>query len=297
MSPAIQQLADSLARLHANGHPLGLARERAQALARDLGGGMPLERVAERAGLDPRLVEPCVTAGVADPAAALLGLIRVLGPTSSHRRTLRAAGSYPLVLAVVITATAGLVLGVMGPAMATLPLAGEPGSPALLALALALAVLALLVLAATVLGRVPLPWIGEVWRDLDGYAFLAGLEVLSAAGAPLPAAVRGAACWCRGAPRQRAMELARSLEAGRAPPVLAPLLAPLEASMLHAAARADALPATLEALVRQRVFALARQVPTATIRVHTVALVLAGLGMLVVGGSFFFVYSQAVGGG
>jgi len=297
VSAELQQLQASLVRLHASGHPLGLSRDRAAGLVRDLEGGVPLPRAAARAGLASDLVAPCVQARVSDQPQALAALMRVLGTVTAHRRVLRSAGGYPLVLAVVIALTGALVSGVMGPALAILPLAAGPSSPALLWSALAGALVALLVLAAAVLGRLSLPWIGSAWRGVEGYAFLAGLEALTGAGATLPDAVCGASVWCRGAARARALALARALNAGHSLPELAPLLSPLETSMLHASARSGALPATLTALVQQRRLALARQVPAQAIRVHTASLVLAGIAMAVVGGGFFSVYSQAVGGG
>ncbi|MFH1463598.1 MAG: type II secretion system F family protein [Pseudomonadota bacterium] len=296
MSGTSRLLGASLRRLHANAHPLGLASEQAEAFARALDAGEALAPAAARVGLDPRLAQAVATARIGRVPEAVTALLPVAATAVAYTRTLRAAAAYPLLLVVTIALSGAVVVGALAPALAHLPLGvGGSGATPLVA-AGGGALLLLLLLSGLVLGRVDLPWAGEGWRRIEGYAFLASLAALQEAGASLPAAVRGAACWCRPPARRRAEALARALEAGREFTDPEALLDPFEASLLVGAARGGILPATLAALVEQRAAALAREVPAQTVRLQVAALALAGSALLLVGAAFFSLYTGALGG-
>ena len=72
------------------------------------------------------------------------------------------------------------------------------------------------------------------------------------------------------------------------------LLAPLEMAQLVAAARAGLVPGALQALIGHRRLGLEREIPEAAMQVQLIALGLAGLALLGVGGSFFAAYYRGV---
>jgi len=296
VSTTIQELGASLQRLHANGHPAGLAPGRAAAFTRALASGTNFRDAAAQVQLDSRLVASVSQAGDVSIPAILSQLVSTLSCTTAHARTLRAAASYPLVLAASITCTAGIVFGVMGPAISLLPLGRSPSGSSLLVVALVVSLTLLVGLSLTVLLKLPVPPFAWGWQRLEAFAFLDSLHVFVRAGVPLPKALRGASIWCRGASRQCAVDLARVMEAGGETPDLSPLLDDFEGSLLVSAAHAGTLSQALEALVEQRRIGLERELPAQAMRIHLCALALAGGSLLMVGGSFFATYYTAVAG-
>ena len=296
MSTTIQELGASLQRLHANGHPAGLAPGKAESFTRALASGADFRQAAAQVRLDSRLVASVSQAGDVQIPAVLSQLVSTLSCTTAHTHTLQAAASYPLVLAASIACTAGIVFGVMGPAMTLLPLGRgtSAGSPLLVALAVSLVLLVGLSL--TVLLKLPVPPFAQGWQRLEAFAFLDCMHVFVRAGVPLPKALRGASTWCRGSSRQRATDLARVMEAGGDAPDLTPLLDDFEGSLLVTAARSGTLDQALEALVEQRRIGLEREIPAQAMRIHLSALALAGASLLMVGGTFFATYYVAVAG-
>jgi hypothetical protein len=284
MTPAA--LSDSLQRLHRNGHPSGLRREAAEAVSHALATGSPLPPGV----LDPRIAAVVGGSGASDAPAAIASVVAALGETADHVRVLRGAGTYPLVLAASVGLAAVTIGAFALPALALF----RPGSSGPIGLSIGVAGALLVGLAAAVLGRAPLPGVGPAWRQIDGLGFLLALRGLVGSGAPLSAAARAASATCGGAAREGGLALARALESGEASPGVAPLLSPLEAGLFMSAARHGQAEAALDALIAHRRRVVGRVVPDATFRVHTAALVLAGLALLVVGGTFYAAYGSAV---
>ncbi len=254
--------------------------------------GSSLEVAAAQVRLDPRLAASITLSGVRDVPTVLLHLIGIVGASAARGRALRAMATYPLILAASVACTAAIVFGMMGPIMPLLPLGGATGhaTPLLGALLGSLALLVGLSLAVFL----RLPPFAQGWERLDGLVFLDSVRVFVTAGAPLPSALRGAATWCRGSTRRRALALARASEAAGGLPQLEPLLDAFEGSLLLSAASAGALPQTIEALLTQRRLALERELPAQAMRIHVSALLLAGSSLAIVGGSFFATYSAAM---
>lgn len=296
MTHAIDELAASLQRLHANGHPSGLGREDAEAFARALATGTPALEAAGRAGLDRRLVEVLAVSGVAEVPHTLSRLLAAMAGRAVHARSLQGAASYPLVLAFCIAVSAGIIFGIATPTLASLPLGGEPTSSRLPLLALILATTLLVALSAAVLGPIRVPGLSRGWRRIDGLAFLECLRILVEAGVALPAAVRAASLWCEGDMKQRGHALARALEAGQPPPETEPLLDPFEAASLVAGAGAGMGVDSLGALVEHRRLALERDVYEEAAKIQATALFLAGGALLAVGAAFLSSYHVAVAG-
>ncbi len=296
MSGPFDALIASLVRLHANGHPCGLDPRKAEGLARDLATGLPLERATTRAGLDPSLARSLDLASVSDVPAAFADLLTTAGTAATHRRTLRNAASYPLVLSLCIALTAGIIMGAVGPALAQLPLGATPSPGTGLVAAFVIGCGSLALLSIVVLRRLRAPLLSRGWVRIAGYAYLDSLRVLVWHGAALPAALRGAACLCDGPERTRGEALARALEADAEPPDTAPLLDDFEAAMLVSSARAGTLDEALAALAEHRQRALEREVPAQATRIHVASLILAGVSLALVGGTFFTIYFQALVG-
>jgi len=120
--------------------------------------------------------------------------------------------------------------------------------------------------------------------------------VLTAADVPLPEALRGAAAWTRGPAAAAAEAFARDLEAGRPAEVDEALLAPFESGLLVAAAETGTVADTAAALAEHRRIRLTRALPVAVLRIQSTALVLTGLALLAVAGSFYWEYSRVFGG-
>ena len=294
MSPALQELAALLARLNRGPGGAGLPEAAARRLTEALDRGLPLAQAADGVRLDGRVAKAAEASGAEDLPAALGGLAALAAEVDAGARRLRSAALYPLVLAAVVAIAGGILVGAALPALRLMPGGALQQSGGLLVALLATAAILLVALSGVVLGRLRVPWLSDGWTLLDRYAFVASLEVLLRAGAPLIGAVRGSAAWSRGRARDAAMCLARSLEAGEAPARLAPLLAPYEAVALAGAARTGTVTETVAALTVVRRTSLTRVLPDTVIRVHACALLLGGGALLAVGVTLFQAYSRAV---
>jgi type II secretory pathway component PulF len=292
VTPALEQLRASLTRLHGDGSRAGLPAPAATRLVEALDRGVPIGEAAAGSGLDRRVARAAALSDSPDLPGVLTGLTRTAAELSASTRQLRAAGSYPLVLAVSVVLGGLVLVGAALPALEMMPVEGglELWPPAVLSAGAA--ALLLVALGAVVLSRVRLPWLSTGWIELERYAFLASLHVLIRSGAPLPSAVRGAAAWTGRRARAAAVTMARSLEAGAPVERLPPLLLPHEATMLAGAATAGTVPEAVEALALVRRVALTRAIPDAIVRVQAAAIVLAGSAVLCLGYTFFQAYSR-----
>ncbi len=294
MSPALDELRSLLVRLHDGHGGSGLKGAAADRLTEALDRGLPLSEAALGTGLDDRIVRAADAGGAPDLPAALAGLARLASEHDAGTRRLRSAAFYPLILAFTVLVPGCVLVAATLPALQLLPGSGLAGSGTWLLPLLVTAAVLLLALGATVLGRVPLPWLTAGWAQLDRVAFVAALRALTDAGAPLPAATRGASAWSRGRARTAALDLARSLEAGEPTRDLRPLMAPHEASALAAGAEAGTAAETLAALESVVRAALDRTLPDTIVRVQGCALTLAGGALLTVGITLFRAYSLAL---
>lgn len=285
---SVSALGEALSRMHRNGLRGGLPASQAAALTEALSSGSALSDAASRAGLDRRLSEAVATAGVPDVPAALLEQVYIAESLESGSRRLRAAGTYPLVLAVALLSAALVITTQLTPAFEGMSFAPPSSRPLLVSVGGS--VLCLILLSVLVLGRVRIPFFSGGWRALHRTAFLSSLNALLSGGAPLPAAVRASSVWCLPAQRRAAVLLSQSLEAGRAPPEVGALLSPAESALLHQGAETGTASASAHALAAQQRVRLERVLPDAMLRIHIISLLLAGIGVLVVGVSFFQVY-------
>ena len=208
----------------------------------------------------------------------------------SRGRRLRAAGTYPLVLAAAVLMVSGVIAGVMAPVLLSLSISSDSPSQLLGTTVLCAGLLGLL--AAAVHGRVRLPLL-DGWSMMHRTAFLESLAQLTAAGAPLPAALRASAVWCLPGQGRDAQALAQALDAGSSSSG-GTLLAPLEAAMLVGGAQTGTAALAAEALAAQDRVRLTRRLPTAILRIHTTAMLIAGLAVLAVGVAFFSVYGHVL---
>jgi len=273
-----------------NGLHSGLDEDQAAALITALGSGTPLAAAAAQAGLDTRLTQAVQRSTVADVPAALSGQVQIAAALTTNTQRLRAAGTYPLVLAAAVLMASGMIAGVMTPALADM--SSDVISPAPLLGATALSAGLLGLLAAAVHGRLPLPLLNG-WSLVHRGAFLESLAQLTAAGAPLPAALRASAVWCLPSQQRDAEGLAQALEAGTASSG-GTLLAELEAAMLVGGAQTGTTALAAEALAAQDRIQRSRTLPSAILRIHTAALLIAGVAVLAVGIAFFSVYGNVL---
>ena len=287
MTP-LEDLRDTLVRQHALRLPSGLGPDAADRLVAGLSRGEALDALAGAVGLDPRVAGAVTRAGVHDVPGTLVALGDTLNRFTVASRTLRAAGTYALVLAVSV-GVAGVAAGSFAmPALAVVP--GGPVSGFALMRGAVLAVGALLVLLClVVLTRAPIPGVG--WALVECAAVSSALASLTAAGAPLPAALRGAAVWTRGARRAALVRLAVDLDAGQAVSVDRGL----DVALLAGAAAHGTVPATAAAIAAQRRVQLDRLLPVRVLRIQIVGLLLAGLGLAAVASAFYWEYARVFG--
>lgn len=293
MTQALDELRDSLVRLHEGGVGVGLASSEAATLVRALGEGVSVAQAAGLSGLDPRVAAVAERGAVSDLPALLGPLVGVVADHDAGARELRSAGTYPLILAASI-ALAAVVVGSAVPRLAALPGEHSVELVGLLGWLAAVPAALLLALGACVLGRVRLPWLSTGWPQLEGAAFVRALDALCRTGAPLPQALRAASLLGGPRAREAAEELARSLEAGAPTDRAQPLFDPFEATLLTAAAAHGTLLDATGALAEQRVIALRRAIPDTIVRIHAAALLLAGGAVLAVGLTFFSVYGRVL---
>lgn len=287
---SLSDLQGALVRMNRNGLRSGLDDARAAGLIQALAAGASVNAAGEQAGLDERLIQALQRASVADVPAALAGQIRIVAALSTNAQRLRAAGTYPLVLAAAVLMASGVIAGVMTPALHNLADNAVSSTPLLGVTALCAVLLALL--AAAVHGRVRLPML-DGWSMVHRAAFLESLAQLTAAGAPLPAALRASAVWCLAGQRTDAEALAQALDAGSRSSG-GTLLAPLEATMLVGGAQTGTAALAAAALAAQDRVRLSRSLPDAVLRIHTTALLIAGGAVLAVGIAFFSVYGHVL---
>lgn len=287
---SLSELQGALVRMNHNGLRSGLGEEHAVALIRALSAGTPLEAAAEQSGLDTRAIRAVQRAAVADVPAVLTGQLQISAALSTNSQRLRAAGTYPLVLAAAVLMASGTIAGVMIPALSGL--SSQRFSPALLLGTTVLCAAMLGLLAAAVHGRVRLPVLNG-WPMVHRSAFLESLAQLTAAGATLPAALRASAVWCLPRQHQDAVALAQALEAAAAGSG-GELLAPLETAMLVGGAQSGTAAMAAEALAAQDRVRLTRSLPDAILRIHTTALLIAGGAVLAVGIALFSVYGNVL---
>ena len=286
---SLDSLKGSLVRLHRNGLQGGLQSADAEQLVAALSQGTPLSDIAKKVGLDARLTRAVLDAQVGDVPTALAGQARIAARVAANSRQLRAAGTYPLVLAMAVVVAGSVVAGVLAPALATLTFTpGVVAWPPLVS-AVAVSVVLMGLLSMAVLGRLRLPLLSGGWPAVDRGAFFESLDQLVQAGAPLPAALRASRVWCAPGPGAGAEALAQALEAGQSASG-APLLHPVESAMLVRAAQSGTLPQATAALSQQQQVRLLRILPDAITRIHIASLLLAGIAVAAVGIGFFLVY-------
>lgn len=285
MNSELARLRGTLVRLGENGMAGGLPAPAADELVRALERGASPSELAGVAGLDRRIAATLTGVPISDLPAVLGALTGILAEVDTGARRVRAAASYPLALALAVIVAGSITGGVSVPALSRVA-----SAPILPGVAFVLPATLLVILALSVWTRLPLPFLSEGWRLLDGLAFVASLGALTRVGVPLPAALRASAAW---GGRAGALALAYALESGSAPG-RAGLVDPFEAAALVAAARAGTLEPTLDALTDQRRIEVARRLPEAVARVHVTSLILAGLAVLAVGVSLFSAYSNAL---
>jgi len=283
------------ARLHGVGAPGGLSPSQASALESALVRGEDAAEAAAHLGLDARVVASLAVQCPPDAPAAVTGLALLLAEQEAAQVQLRSAIGHPLLLAAGLLFATGMVVGVGAPAFDRLP-AAPPSDGAGVLLVVMLPVIGLLLaLAASLTAGLRLPGIGDIRRQVEAAAVLDCARVLCGAGTSLPSALRAGAAWCSAGRGARCLDLARALEAGGSTPTPeGVLLDPAEARMLFAAARTGTLAPSLEALSTHRRTALQRAIPAFVARVQTVAVLLAGLGVVSVGAFFFRGYSLAL---
>ncbi len=205
--------------------------------------------------------------------------------------TLRNAAVYPAVLALAVLGAAAIVGAVGLPALAILPTGtSAPRWP--MGLGAALSAANLMVLSALAHSGARVPILARGWRRLDGFALLASTRVLSAAGVPLPAALRASAIWC-GEPQQ-AVALARALDSADGRRGDGVLLDTFETTLLLGAARGGVEQATLGALCDARRAALGREISAEAGRIELLSLLIAGAGVLSVAAGWIWAYSLGV---
>jgi len=295
MSDALDQLHASLVTLHGGKARLGLPPARAEQLIGLLGQGTGAVEAGRAVGLDRRLGVIAEGSEVADVPLALVALVRVGADVEDASRQLRAAGVYPLSLALSIVISAAVVVGFALPSLAAESTWGG-GSLGGVALTVGLAVGLLMLLTATVWGRVRVPGLSAGWGQLEGYGFVQSVAALTGAGAPLVPAIRASGEWAGKGGRAAAAGLARSLEAGVPATDASPLLEPFEVALLSAAASNGTVPETASALAHQRRLALARVIPDTVTRIQACAVLLAGGAVASVGLALFGAYGRALVG-
>lgn len=289
---SLDALQGALVRMSASGLG-GPGEAEAGELVSALASGADLTEAAGRAGLDPRLTRAVLLAKTSDVPAALAGQAMIASTLAGHSRRLRSAGAYPLLLAAAVLLAGAVIRGVMTPALTEVSYATGGTQPLLIAVGVSAGVLVLL--SAAVLGRLRLPLLSGGWPAIHRAAFFDSLDQLTAAGASLPAALRGSAVWCLPDQARAAEALARALEAGQTGDG-APLLHPMEAGLLAGAARSGTVPQAAAALAEQERVRQKRTLPGAILRIHTLALLIASGGVLAVGVAFFTVYGRVLAG-
>lgn len=295
MTESLSELRTTLVTLHQAGIKVGLPPNRADTLIRLLGEGESPVAAAQGAGLDSRVA--AAASGLDGDVPAVLGrLATMLADADDAARRLRAAAVYPLWLAATVLLCAWAVGARALPALRTTELAEVPPGSFAATFGLALAVALLVVLGALVGGRVRVPWLGQGWGLLEGYAFLHGVAILSAGGTSLDQAVARSGGFTRkGAARRAASSLAHALASGTAPGDVRPLLHPFEVSMLAAATASGAEVDTAAAIAEQRRIALARVIPDSVVRIQATALIVGGGAVLILGVTLFGSYVDAIG--
>jgi type II secretory pathway component PulF len=286
-------LSASLGLLHENEHPAGLSHRAVENLDQALLQGLDGAEAARRAGLDASIVRVLSAAGPMDLRAAIHELLGSRVLLSPHLENLRGAAFYPLVLMITIL-LAGLVLaGLALPGLAPLASGPIPGSWALMA-GLLVGCLLLGALSLSVLRRLRLPFLGAGHEAVEICAVVERTRILCALGRPLPTALRASAAGCEDALRVKGEALARHVEAGlEGEPAMSPLTG-FETRLLLTAARHGVLPGTLSALSENRRRMLDRVIPEHCARIHVIALLLAGLTLLLVAAPFFYAWSNAL---
>ena len=286
---SLENLKRALVTMHQSGLRGGLPMAEAQTLVGALEQGVSLGELTDQIHIEPRLIVSATAEGVGDLPAVLTAQARVLSKQASRRRFLTAAGTYPLVLALSVMLASAVLTTVMEPALTSLVVTPSETliDPMLIAILVAAALL--LGLAGVVLGRYRVPGISEGWQAIDRAAFFESLTTLLLDGVDLPAAVRASAAWCSGRQRTAALTLARALEAGETTSG-APLLFPLEATLLQGAAQAGTAHLATQALSEQQQIRLTRRLPSAVFRIHLISILIAGAAVLGLGLSFFVIY-------
>jgi type II secretory pathway component PulF len=289
-------LRATYARLHDMGMPGALAVPQAIALEAALSRGEPASEAAARLGLDARLVDSLAVEAPTDAPSAVRGLALLLAEHEAARTRLRSTVAYPLLLASSLSLATAMVLGMGVPALSHLPGSSAVHTGGVTLGVVALVIASLVALSAALAGRVRLPGIGDIHRQLDSAAVLQCLRVLTASGVGLPAALRAGASWCGARHGARCRSLAQALARGGSVDTATGvvLFEHSEVRMLFSAAQAGTLRPSLEALSAHRRAVVSRRIPDFIARVQTVSVCITAVGVITVGVTFFREYSRAV---
>lgn len=276
--------------------------------------GLPIERVARFSGIPLRALRVCTWAEPDDVQGVLHALAVLDSDVRSSERQLRGSASWPFVLLAASVLAGAVVWTLAFPALRKLPLGGAEVSlfPAGAAFVLSSALLVCLGLAALL--RVQVPGLGQAWRSIDRYVFANCSSLLHSNGVPLTRALRAAGMWGPASVRAGGEAVARSLDAGAAPPQ-APLLSPREfpgmdslrviansvfdvvaLGVLLVAARSGTAGPALLALEATAKATMRREVPRQVQDLQTIAVVLSGISIAVTFSAFYFTYVRAVTG-
>lgn len=271
----------------------GFVAGRGAALGHALERGATAADAARDAGMDPRVVAALAAAPVQDAPLALRGLVACAARADGAARRLQAAALTPLLLAPSVALAGVVVLGLALPALQAMPDGADLifGPPAA---AIGLAVAALVAMAVAVRRGAALPGLDGGWRAIEVLAALEACQSLTAAGAGLPDALRGAAALTRPPARAGLTELARALESGEDRPPGGAALHPMEVAILVATAQQGVVEAGLDALCTRRRAATSRSLPAHIARVHAASLAVGGAAVLLLGVCWIEVYAHAL---
>ena len=259
--------------------------------------GAPAASAARSAGVPVRAVQACALAAPGDAQGVLETLARLAMEVERRERQLRGAASWPFVLLLAALLSSAVVWSVAMPALRSAPMGGAQVSLVPAVLALGASSLLLVALGLAVLLRVPVPGLTRAWASIDRHAFASCTHLLHAAGVPLTGALRAAASWLPPRGRAAGEGVARALEAGGTEaPTAAAVLEEAALGLLWSAAKSGTAAPMLGALHATTRVTMEREVPRELTRLHTTALLLAGLAVGVSFGTFYLTYIRAVTG-
>lgn len=293
----IGQAVSRLRQLRLARHPMGLRARAAQRFAEEVRSSGDVAKAIRNVGGDVRVASIIEQAKPSDGLRLMSDLLPVMGEVAAQQRLLQSAALYPLAMLACLTLVSLTIYNHAVPAIVNLAesnemlrLTAKVGG----ATSVSICMMLLLLLTITVYSQVQLPLLSGGRRMLGRVLVLETLARLHEQGVSLPSALRAASSWVKGPSHRAAHALAETLESGQASVSADPLLDSAGTALLISAAQRGIVAPVLSAMVQQARLASQRQLPEEVSRIHVISLLVAGLGLAVVGISFFQTYMAAV---